>query len=71
MKIGTKVGISIVALLLLLGVSLTMVDRRIAGGFETGEPFPDLVFPSLEDGRPLSIANFRGEKVILHLFASW
>ncbi len=36
-----------------------------------GEPFPGLVLPALEDGTPLSIAAFRGQKVILHVFASW
>ena len=36
-----------------------------------GQAFPDLVLPSLDDGRPLSLADFRGKKVILHVFASW
>lgn len=40
-------------------------------GFEVGEPFPDLALPSAADGRPLSIADFAGEKVVLHVFASW
>lgn len=35
-----------------------------------GEPFPDVLLPTL-DGAPLSIREFRGEKVILHVFASW
>ncbi len=38
---------------------------------QQGEPFPDLVLPSLADGRPLSLADFRGRKVILQVFASW
>jgi hypothetical protein len=40
-------------------------------GFEMGQPFPTLSFPALEDGRPRSIADFRGKRVILHVFASW
>ena len=40
-------------------------------GFEVGQTFPNLVLPSLEDGRPLSLAQFRGQKLILHIFASW
>ena len=40
-------------------------------GFEVGTPFPTLSLPSLDDGRPASIADFRGQKVILHIFASW
>ena len=40
-------------------------------GFEVGTRFPDLSLPSVEDGRPLSLASFRGQKVLLHVFASW
>jgi len=36
-----------------------------------GEPFPALVLPSLAEGSPLSIEQFRGRKVLLHQFASW
>ena len=42
-----------------------------ASGFVVGTPFPTISLPSLEDGRPMSIADFRGQKVILHVFASW
>ena len=38
---------------------------------EIGQPFPDIAFPSMEDRSPMSIASFRGKKVILHVFASW
>ena len=38
---------------------------------QEGRPFPNLVLPSMTDGRPTSIADFRGRKVILHVFASW
>lgn len=40
-------------------------------GFAIGEVFPDIVLPSLKDGSPLSLAQFRGKKIILHIFASW
>lgn len=36
-----------------------------------GRMFPTTVFPSLDSGRPASIADFRGKKLILHIFASW
>lgn len=39
--------------------------------FQPGTPFPTLALPSLDDGRPTSVADFRGQKVILHVFASW
>jgi hypothetical protein len=38
---------------------------------EVGKPFPDLILPSLEDGSPSSIVQFRGKKTLLHVFASW
>ena len=38
---------------------------------EAGRPFPDLVLPALADGRPVSIRDFLGEKLVLHVFASW
>ena len=38
---------------------------------EVGRPFPDLVLPSVADGRPLRVSDFRGTKLALHLFASW
>jgi hypothetical protein len=36
-----------------------------------GEPFPDLVLPSIDDGAPRSLGELRGGKVVLHVFASW
>ncbi len=42
-----------------------------APGLQEGEPFPLLVLPSMTDGRPMSLADFRGRKVVLHVFASW
>ena len=38
---------------------------------EVGQPFPDLVLPRMEDGRPASISDFRGKKLALHIWASW
>jgi len=39
--------------------------------FKVGQPFPGLAFPSIDDGRPSSIAQYRGKKILLHIFASW
>lgn len=36
-----------------------------------GEPFPEIVLPDMETGGPASIRDFRGQKVVLHVFASW
>ncbi len=38
---------------------------------EVGQRFPGTFLPSLTDGRPMSLLQFRGQKVILHIFASW
>ena len=48
-------------------------DTSGTGVYElkVGQPFPNLVLPSLSDGSPLSVAIFRGQKVILHIWASW
>ena len=45
--------------------------RSYSVEFHEGQIFPAMVFPSLRDGRPGSVADFRGKKLILHIFASW
>jgi hypothetical protein len=40
-------------------------------GFNVGEPFPTRALPSAADGRPVSLAEFRGRKLIVNIFASW
>ena len=39
--------------------------------FVENEPFPTIAMPSMSDGSSASIADYRGKKLILHLFASW
>ena len=53
---------------LLVAASLT---ATAAPRFRAGQPFPQIQFPALDDGRPTSIADYRGKKVLLHIFASW
>ncbi len=45
--------------------------QRLSSPFAEGDVFPDLAFPSLEDGTPTRLSDFRGHKVMLHVFASW
>jgi hypothetical protein len=40
-------------------------------GFNVGDMFPTRALPSAVDGKPTSIASFRGKKVIVNVFASW
>ncbi len=68
MRYSYLVSVVVAALILLPAGSIR------AGGedaFGIGRPFPGLTFPSAEDGRPMSLAQFRGRKVLLHVFASW
>lgn len=58
------------ALPALLAVIPTAAHGQI-GRVAIGSPFPDDRFPALKDGRPASITNFRGKRVLLLVFASW
>jgi hypothetical protein len=40
-------------------------------GFNVGDVFPTRALPSAVDGRPTSMASYRGKKVIVNVFASW
>ena len=55
----------------LLASSQVATPQDASKRFKVGEPFPYLVFPSVENGHPSSIAASRGRKVLLHIFASW
>jgi hypothetical protein len=60
-----------VSLLVILLIGKVTAANPQPVGFEVGQSFPNWVLPSLEDGRPLSLAQFRGQKLLLHIFASW
>jgi hypothetical protein len=51
--------------------SAAQPSAGVAAPIAVGQPFPNLVLPDAVDGRARSIAEFRGEKLILHIFASW
>ena len=76
MKIINNLGkVAKVAIILGIGVFtcaiFNVTQTASAYKLEVGQPSPNLVLPSLEDGNPLSLAKFRGQKVILHIWASW
>jgi hypothetical protein len=54
-----------------LGAASLAPAQLPAQPFEVGRPFPDIVLPSADDGTPMSIADFRGKRLVLHVFASW
>lgn len=46
-------------------------NHPLPHGFNVGEAFPTTALPSAVDGKTMSIADFRGKKVIVNIFASW
>jgi hypothetical protein len=46
-------------------------NNPLPRGFNPGEPVPTIALPSAVDGKPISLAEFRGRKVIANIFASW
>jgi hypothetical protein len=46
-------------------------NHPLPRGFNPGEAFPTIALPSAVDGRPTSMAEFRGKKLIVNIFASW
>ena len=67
-SIFSRITFSLAILLCLLFVSFSNAAPL---KIQIGQPFPDLLLPSLEDGSPMSLTDYRGEKVMLHIFASW
>ena len=48
-----------------------VTGARAGSPIEVGKPFPGMAFPSLENGEPMSVRSFSGQKLVLHVFASW
>lgn len=42
-----------------------------AESFSVGDPFPGVILPNLGSGEPSSVNDWRGQKLILHIWASW
>ncbi len=66
-----RLSAPIALLTLLVTGSQVAMPQAPSPRFKVGQVFPDLVFPSIDDGRPTSIAAYRGKKVLLHIFAAW
>ena len=45
--------------------------QRASYSPKVGQPHPDFILPSIEDGKPVQLSDFRGKKVLLMHFASW
>jgi hypothetical protein len=57
--------------LVLLGLVCEVLAASEAGEMEVGKPFPLISLPALEGGHPKSVADFRGKKLVLHIWAAW
>jgi hypothetical protein len=57
-------------------VSAILVSASICSGgaaydLSPGKPFPPLSLPSISDSEKIDFSEQLGEKLMLHLFASW
>jgi len=55
-------------LAILIGVSS---GPLLAEPLKVGERYPNLTLANIADGKPVSLSDFRGKKVLLIQFASW
>ena len=67
---STVLAAGLVALTCLAGPVSPVANAQPAP-FELDRPFPDVVLPALGGAEPMSIADFRGQKVVLQVFAAW
>jgi hypothetical protein len=59
------------AILLIAASVVAAAGGQPPSGPKPGDPYPSYLLPSLRGGDPLSVAHFRGKKVLLLQFASW
>jgi AhpC/TSA family len=58
-------------LLALLGWALATPALAQGYALKVGEHHPEFTLPDIQTGKPVSLADFRGKKVLLIQFASW
>lgn len=66
-----KLGFLLLAGIVVLAAGCGAAATPPAVGLNPGDLFPPIMLPSLRDRKPMSLAEFRGKKVLLHIFASW
>jgi AhpC/TSA family len=59
------------ALLAMLGWALAAPVLAQDYSPRVGEHHPEFTLPDMQTGKPVSLADFRGKKVLLIHFASW
>jgi hypothetical protein len=57
----------------LAAVLMVTPDHRVSGQYQpqVDAPHPDFVLPRIDNREAVSLAQFRGRKVLLTHFASW
>jgi hypothetical protein len=60
-----------VALLALIGIATASPARAANYAPKVGQRHPDFTLANIETGKPVSLADYRGKKVLLIVFASW
>ncbi len=58
-------------LLTLLGCELPLSALADGPAAKTGQRHVEFTLPDIETGKPVSLSDFRGKKVLLIQFASW
>jgi hypothetical protein len=71
LKRNGGVGIPVKMMVVLTLITASLSDLMGFEPFEVGKPLPFVLLPSLQDGQSMSIADFRGQKLMLHIWASW
>lgn len=71
MKLPLGLGFSIAVAFALMSSPLAGQELALRYAPEAGEPHPDFVLPRIDNGQPLRLSDFRGQKVLLLHFASW
>jgi hypothetical protein len=54
-----------------LTLATALAATPVNVGTQVGDAYPVDPLPSMTDEAPLSVARFRGRRVMLHQFASW
>ncbi len=62
---------ALVSLAAAIGIHASPGEANLSIGTEVGQVYPNYILPSLSNGRPVALSQFRGRKIILLQFASW
>lgn len=57
--------------LLAVPAAVLLCQFAVGQSPRVGDRHPDFTLPDIADGKPKSLADFRGKKVLLIQFASW